>query len=92
MDIHNSCDIIGICQTGTAFHKQLAQQFPGLQQRHVILNALKREVSSCNALCASQNPVLNPVGNVNHLIWPTNWNKAMFDWLRDHPLSAKPRP
>lgn len=92
MGIHNACDIFGICQTGSAFHRQLAQQFPKLQQRHVVLNALKREVSSCNALCASQNPVLNPVGNVNHVIWPTTWNKAMFDWLRDHPLSAKPRP
>lgn len=92
MDVHNSCDIIGICQTGSAFHQQLAQQFPKLAQRHVILNALKREVSSCNALCAAQDPFLNPVGNINHIIWPTTWNKAMFDWLRDHPLGSKPRP
>lgn len=25
MDIHNACDIIGICQTGTRFHKDLAK-------------------------------------------------------------------
>lgn len=92
MDVHNSCDIIGICQTGSAFHKDLAQRFPGLQQKHVILNALKQQVSACNPMCASQNPALNPIGNVNHLVWPTNWNQAMFKWLRDHPLSSKPQP
>ena len=90
MDIHNSCDIIGICQTGTAFHQHLAQQYPNLPQQSVIVDVFKNQTSACNAACASQNPFVNFGGDVNHLIWPLKWNTAMFDWLRDHPLSAKP--
>ncbi|HWY25644.1 MAG TPA: hypothetical protein VNX47_12035 [Nevskia sp.] len=89
MDIHNSCDIIGICQTGTAFHKQLAYLFPSLEQKSVIVDTAKNEVQQCDASCASQSIAGDPVGNVNHVIWPLTWNDAMFQWLREHPLSAK---
>ena len=89
MDIHNSCDIIGICQTGTAFHKQLAYLFPSLEQKSVIVDAAKNEVQECDASCASQSIAGDPVGNVNHVIWPLAWNDAMFQWLREHPLSVK---
>ena len=91
MDIHNSCDIIGICQTGSRFHEVLAQQYPRLQQNPVIVNALKQPVAACDNSCSSQ-AVLSPSapGAINHLIWPLSQNEAMFTWLRDHPLSQKP--
>ncbi len=89
MDIHNACDIIGICQTGTAFHKQLAQLFPGLAQKSVIVDSNKNEVDACDAACASQSIAGDPVGNLNHVLWPQKQNANMFTWLREHPLSAK---
>lgn len=89
MDIHNACDIIGTCQTSTAFHQQLAQLYPNLPQNVVIVDSNKNPVQSCNAACASQTIVGDPVGNANHVLWPQKQNDAMFTWLRDHPLSAK---
>lgn len=90
MDIHNACDIIGICQTGTQFHKDLARLFPRLQQNPVIVDSNKDVVQACNAACASQTIAGDPVGNINHLLWPQKQNDALFTWLREHPLSAKP--
>jgi len=89
MDIHNSCDIIGTCQTSTAFHQTLAKIYPQLPQNVVIVDSSKNVVQSCNAACASQSIELDPLGNVNHIIWPQSQNDAMFTWLREHPLSAK---
>jgi poly(3-hydroxybutyrate) depolymerase len=91
MDIHNSCDIIGICQTGTQFHKDLAGLFPNLQQNSVIVNSSKQVVQACNPACASQSIEGDPAGNLNHILWPQPQNEAMFTWLREHPLSAKPQ-
>jgi poly(3-hydroxybutyrate) depolymerase len=89
MDLHNSCDIIGICQTGTAFHKQLADIFPSLPQQSLILDTFKNVTQACDDSCASQSIAGDPIGNVNHVIWPLSQNEAMFTWLRQHPLSAK---
>lgn len=93
MDIHNQCDIIGICQTGTKFHQTLATLFPKLVQRPVIIDELFNEVHSCDASCASQELVpsgpdglLGGVGAVNHLRWPLTWNVQMYKFLREHPL------
>ncbi|MGH8461265.1 MAG: hypothetical protein ACRESS_06645 [Stenotrophobium sp.] len=89
MDIHNSCDIAGICQTGTKFHQDLARMFPTLQQKSVILGVgQQQEVAACEDVCAAQDLLTNP-GIAAHLIWPVGWNDAMFAWLREHPLSAK---
>ena len=87
MDIHNACDIIGICQTGTQFHQDLARLFPKLKQNVIIVDSDKNQVQACNASCAEQT-ITNP-GTANHLLWPQKWNEAMFTWLREHPLSAK---
>ena len=89
MDIHNACDIIGTCQTSTAFHKQLAQIYPNLPQNVVIVDSSKNVVQACNAACASQSIEGDPVGNLNHILWPQSQNDAMFTWLREHPLSVK---
>ncbi len=92
-DIHNSCDIIGTCQTGQQFHKDLAQRYPSLQQQLVIVDALKNPTAdqTCVASCASSAIVpgeLSP-GTVNHLVWPINRNQDMFTFLREHPLHGK---
>ncbi|MGH8460589.1 MAG: hypothetical protein ACRESS_03170 [Stenotrophobium sp.] len=93
MDIHNQCDIIGICQTGTKFHQTLSKLYPKLVQRPVIIDELFNEVQSCDASCADQTVVpsgpsgaLGSVGAVNHLRWPLTWNTQMYAFLREHPL------
>jgi poly(3-hydroxybutyrate) depolymerase len=90
MDIHNACDIVGTCQTSSAFHQNLTQLFPKLQQNVVLIEG-SSVVQACNASCASPSPELDPIGNANHLIWPTGQNDAIFTWLRQHPLSVKPQ-
>jgi poly(3-hydroxybutyrate) depolymerase len=93
MDIHNQCDIIGICQTGTRFHQTLSRLFPKLVQRPVIIDNLFNEVQSCNDMCASQaiapsdaSGALGALGAANHLRWPITWNTQMYAFLRQHPL------
>lgn len=89
MDIHNACDIIGTCQTSSAFHQTLAAEFPKLPQNVVIVNSDKQVVQACNPACASQSIELDPLGNVNHIIWPQAQNDALFTWLREHPLNSR---
>lgn len=87
MDIHNQCDIIGICQTGTKFHQTLAKLYPKLVQNPVIIDELLNPVQACNDLCASNQVVsLSAPGAVNHLRWPSTWNSKMYTFLRQHPL------
>ena len=90
MDVHNACDIIGTCQTSSVFHQTMSGMFPGVQQNVVILDNARKQTSECSAACAAQSIEGDPLGNVNHVIWPGSWNDAMFTWLREHPLSAKP--
>ncbi|MDB5985209.1 MAG: hypothetical protein JWR16_262 [Nevskia sp.] len=89
-DIHNACDIIGTCQTGSQFHQDLAQRYPKLQQQLVIVDALKNPTpdQSCVAACASSTIIPGEVslGTLNHLIWPISRNDDMFTFLREHPL------
>ncbi|HVT35903.1 MAG TPA: PHB depolymerase family esterase [Nevskiaceae bacterium] len=87
MDIHNQCDIIGICQTGTAFHQHLATRYPGLVQNPVIISELFQQVDACDASCAGQDMIneASP-GTVNHLRWPVTWNAQMYAFMKAHPL------
>ena len=88
-EIHNACDIIGICQTSQAFHQQLAKLYPNLVQQLVIVDELKIPTEACNPLCASQTlvPGEESPGTVNHLIWPVTRNQDMYTFLREHPLN-----
>lgn len=89
MDIHNACDILGICQTGAKFHEDLGKRYPSLKQKPVIINSLLQPVQSCAALCANQAIVPGglSIGTLNHLRWPVNQNDEIFAFLREHPLN-----
>lgn len=90
MTVHNDCDIIGICTTGSeGFGERIARTIPQLEYRTVIVDLQQQEVAACNASCRYDgNParLLSP-GAVRHLIWPTQWNAPMFAFLRERPLS-----
>jgi len=88
MDVHNACDILGICQTGSKFHADLGKRYPGIKQNPVIINELFKPVKACNALCSNQNIVPGglSVGTLNHLRWPVPVNQQFFTFLRENPL------
>ena len=87
MQIHNDCDVIGICQTGgEEFAAKMAAGMPHVEFRSVIIDVTQQEVAQCNDLCAYDgNPaqLLLP-GTLRHVMWPYLWNDRMFAFLRDH--------
>ena len=89
MQIHNDCDVIGICQTGGEdFAAKMATVMPRVELRSVIIDVLQQEVDRCDDLCAYDgNPLqlLYP-GTLRHVTWPYLWNDKMFAFLRDRPL------
>ncbi len=89
MTVHNSCDIIGICQSGSvAFRGIMATTLPQVELRSVIIDPLQGETDACVAACAYDgNPLqLASPGSVLHLRWPLQWNDEFFAFLRDRPL------
>lgn len=89
MTVHNDCDIIGICTTGSeGFRSRLSQTIPQLEYRPAIIDALQQEVDACNAQCSYDGAPLDLLspGAVRHLIWPAQWNDPMFAFLRERPL------
>lgn len=79
-DLHNACDIWSTCWTASAFHEDLAQAWPQVRQKHVIVDEDDNEVSQCAVLCPSQ------TGVANHVVWPQSRLPDMLSWLRLHPL------
>ena len=89
LQIHNDCDIIGLCQTGgEQLAAKMATVMPNLEFRSVILDVFQQEVEQCNDLCAydSDPAQLLLPGTFRHVTWPYLWNDKMFAFLRDHPL------
>jgi poly(3-hydroxybutyrate) depolymerase len=89
MQIHNDCDVIGICQTGgEGFAAKMAAVMPQVEFHSVIIDALQQETAQCNDLCAYDgNPVeLLLPGTFRHVMWPYLWNDPMFEFLRRRPL------
>lgn len=90
MTVHNNCDIIGICSTGSeGFRTRLGATMPGVEYQPHIIDALQRETDACTASCAYDGhpaQLLTP-GAARHLIWPLSWNDRMFAFLRERPLT-----
>ncbi|SFF32744.1 Esterase PHB depolymerase [Fontimonas thermophila] len=89
MTVHNDCDIVGICTTGSeGFRERITRTMPQLEYRAAIIDLQQQEVAACDASCTYDGtPVdaLSP-GAVRHLIWPTQWNARMFQFLRERAL------
>lgn len=89
MTVHNDCDIIGICTTGSeGFRARMAASMPGVEYRPVIIDLAQQAVEACNAACVydgSPEQLATP-GAARHLMWPTSWNESMFAFLRERPL------
>lgn len=90
-DVHNYCDMWGICTTGLYYYSDLKKRYSSLQQSFVVIDDLTAEVKSqdasaqCNPACQSTCDVTT--GTAAHLRYPLSRNDdTFFSYLRDHPL------
>ena len=92
--VHNNCDIAGICSNITFFVEQLHGL--GLEAMNTIIDRAQNQVARCDEKCGTDKDgdLLNlsaaSQGTLNHLRWPDKWTAKMFDFLRDHPLKKTP--
>lgn len=93
--VHNSCDIGGICPNVLQFEKQLAAL--GAEASDTIIDRNQRVTPNCSAICGSDpeggvgNPFGAMIGMAHHLRWPRPWTAAMLDFFRRHPLAPVKR-
>lgn len=90
MTIHNDCDIIGICTTGSdGMFQRFAEYLPEVEHKAVIIDELGNETNSCNVSCDYGGTPLDfvSVGTVRHVLWPTRWNEDMYQFMRERPLT-----
>jgi predicted esterase len=95
-EVHNSCDIDGLCPNSELTHKQI--RAIGGHVMDTIIDTDQSPANGCNLACGT-NPNADPsnqlgstLGAANHLRWPTLWTAAMLDFFRQHPLSDRPAP
>ncbi len=90
--VHNSCDIGGICPNALLLEKQLADL--GGSVTDTIIDRNQRATPQCNAMCGSDptggvsNPFAAMFGLAHHLRWPRPWTAAMLDFFRRHPQNS----
>jgi len=88
--VHNSCDIGGICPNALLLKKQLTNL--GGSVSDTIIDRNQRATAECSAICGSdpdggvRNPFAAMIGMTHHLRWPRPWTGAMLDFFRRHPL------
>lgn len=93
LDVHNYCDILGICTTGKYFYDDLRKRYPSLKQSLVVIDTLTAVVKSrddsakCDPVCQGSCAVT--AGTVAHLRYPAARNAdTIFSFLHDNPLPA----
>jgi hypothetical protein len=94
MHIYNSCDTGGLCANiSERLNKQL--RAIGVNPDNVVLDALRNQVSSCDASCGTDpngdysitgNPKASTLGFMNHARWPSSWLPQMLEFLRGNRL------
>lgn len=93
MHVHNSCDIGGTCPNAERLAKEL--RAAGVSIEDVIIDGSGRRVDACWSWCGTSPdaymnllscPIGWTLGLYHHSRWPTEWNRAMLDFLRGHPL------
>jgi poly(3-hydroxybutyrate) depolymerase len=94
--VHNSCDIGGICPNALLLERQLADL--GGSVSDTIIDRNQRATPTCNAMCGSNpsggvsNLFAAMIGMTHHLRWPRPWTSAMLDFFRRHPLHPNKVP
>lgn len=90
-DIHNYCDIIGICTTALYYYHDLRSRYPNSRQSIVVLDPLTAAIkgqddnASCDKACQGACGITT--GLVAHVRWPiTRNNDTYFAFMRNNPL------
>ncbi|CBQ73524.1 conserved hypothetical Ustilaginaceae-specific protein [Sporisorium reilianum SRZ2] len=90
-DVHNYCDIIGICTTGKFYRDDLKRRYPKLPQSLHVIDVLttavksKDDAATCDPACQGACGVTT--GSLAHLRWPTARNQdTFFAFMRANPL------
>jgi hypothetical protein len=87
--VHNSCDIAGICPNSEMIISQVAT-IGANPDVDVIINSLKQQVGFCDPLCGTDpNGSTSSIpgtslGTLNHIEWPLTWTEPMLDFLAAH--------
>ena len=87
--VHNSCDIAGLCPNSELIISQVAT-LGANPDDDVIINDLKTQVGFCDPTCgtdpdgSSSNVPGVTVGSLNHIEWPQTWTEPMLDFLAAH--------
>jgi dienelactone hydrolase len=89
--VHNSCDIAGSCPNAEWL---IAQLLPlGTFVQDTLISSSQAPANGCDLTCG--NSFFGSAGTVqgeeNHVRWPTDWNLAMLDFFRRHPLNGRPQ-
>jgi poly(3-hydroxybutyrate) depolymerase len=99
MHVRNSCDVAGICPNDERLAAKL--RAAGVSLTDVILDGAGKQVEACWSWCGTnpdgdmsllRNPIGWTVGLHRHNRWPSEWNPAMLDFLRRHPLQPSAVP
>jgi predicted esterase len=89
--VHNRCDIGGICPNALLLEKQLGDL--GGSVADTIIDYDQRATAECSSTCGSnpngglRNPFAAMLGMAHHLRWPKPWTAAILDFFRRHPLN-----
>jgi predicted esterase len=87
--VHNSCDIAGICPNSEMIISQVAT-IGANPDVDVIINSLKQQVGFCDPLCGTDpNGSTSSIpgtslGTLNHIEWPLTWTEPMLEFLAAH--------
>ncbi|MGH7932952.1 MAG: PHB depolymerase family esterase [Candidatus Binataceae bacterium] len=99
MEVHNSCDVAGICPNDKKLANQLRGE--GVDVHDVIVDPSGKRVDACADWCGvspmgDANPLHSPwgyiVGLYHHLRWPTQWTAPMLGFLGDRRSLSRTTP
>jgi predicted esterase len=93
MHVRNSCDIGGICPNGNLFASQV--RAIGANLDDVILDPDGKKITACDDSCGTDPMAKGEVGAsgtargiAHHIRWPSAYNSAMLDFLKQHSLAS----
>jgi hypothetical protein len=99
MNVHNACDIAGICPNDEKLAKEL--RAAGSSVEDVIVDSSGKRVDACMDNCGAdpngglallRNPSGWFLGMHHHERWPAEWTPAMLEFFHAHPLQPAAAP
>jgi predicted esterase len=94
--VHNACDIAGICPNSHLIAGQLQAAGGTINLETIIDGGIV--VSACDSACGTNtngdptNALAATIGTSNHTTWPVSQTPEMLQFLQEHPLSTRPKP